>query len=79
MPFKVKSFLMLLEFSSKGHSWQSTATLSVGPCVCVRLGRPKLSASEVTCQSFTRQQQITMCALLIRTLHLSIFCVMHLL
>lgn len=49
MPFTAKSSLVLLEFSSTEHSQQSTATLSVGPCVSVRLGRPKFSASEVTC------------------------------
>lgn len=48
MPFTSKSSLMLLEFSSKGDSYQSAATYSLGPCVGVRLDIPRLSASEVT-------------------------------
>lgn len=40
---------MLLKFSSKGHSQQSTVLLNVRSCVSIRLGRPKHSASEGTC------------------------------
>lgn len=40
---------MLLKFSSKGHSQQSTVLLSVRSCVSIRPGRPKHSASEGTC------------------------------